>query len=154
MQSGWHINVQLYLMLLKVIMGIFCLIIQGPHDPHHHPCLLYPVLECLDVLLLLQDSDNLQGEEDLMKIKTKDILFNELSELMSTTLRCTAYLIFTGHARCLLTSNIRWYRGIMIDKSSDAWIPNSNNIDVCTWGMASGSWYLKLSGPKPRSLTM
>ena len=78
---------------LEIVVGLLCLIIQGPHDPHCHLHPLYPVVECLDVLSLLQDSNILQGEENLRKIKTQDILVIELSKL-------AAYLIFNRHAWC------------------------------------------------------
>ena len=36
-------------------------------------------------------------------------------------------------------------------KSADAGIPTMDNMDVHRRGMARGSQYLRLSGPKPRS---
>ena len=37
-------------------------------------------------------------------------------------------------------------------KSSDAGIPHWDNMNVCRWGLASTSWYLKLRGPKTQIL--
>ena len=81
-------------------MGVFHSIVQGPHDPCCYPCLLHPMPECPSVLPLLEDCYIFQSEEDLMKIKAKDLLVNKLSESMSTTLRHATYLISKGHGWC------------------------------------------------------
>ena len=88
-------------------MGVFHMIVQGTHDPQWHFHLLHPVPECPDVLPLLEDHYIFQGEEDIMKIKAKDILVNKLSESIGTLLSDATYSIFKGYVCCYLTSNSR-----------------------------------------------
>ena len=123
---------------LQIVTGRFHLVIQSPHDPFYQPCFCHPVVECLDILVLLQHCHFLKGKEDLMNMKTKEILVDELSEHMSVLLRHVTYPIFKGHAWCSLTSSSRWYRGIMMVKSSDAGIPTRDNMDVHRWGIGGG----------------
>ena len=88
----WH-----YACSLEVIVGMLCSIVQGPYEPHWQPFPLHPVSDSPNVLPFLADHHIFHGKEDLVKIKQKNILVNELRESMGTMLRCATYLIFKGH---------------------------------------------------------
>ena len=110
-----------------------------PKNPGHYPHLLHQVMECSDFLPLLVYHYILYGEENLKKIKAKDILVSELSESLDAMLDQATYSIFKGNAWGQLTYSSRWYRGMAMVRPSNAGIPTGNRTDTHRWGMASSS---------------
>ena len=93
--TSWHHKDVWSVIVVQSIKGSA---VEDLHDPHSHSCSFHPVPEGTNVLLLLAYHECFQAEDNLINIKAKDTLVNELSQSMSTKLRCATYLIFKGHA--------------------------------------------------------
>ena len=47
-------------------------VIKGPDEPIGNSCLLYPLMDGMEVLSLLMDHQSLKAEEHLLNIKSKN----------------------------------------------------------------------------------